>query len=88
VWSIGRAAIAEIEFGGYTVPPKAQILISQWVVHCDERFFADPLTFRPERWGEAEIESLPRCAYFPFGDGPRICIGIHFAMMEAATLIT
>ncbi len=87
VWTIGREAITEIDIGGYTIPPKAQILISQWVVHRDERFFADPLVFRPERWGEPAIKSLPRCAYFPFGDGPRICIGNQFAMMEAILIM-
>lgn len=86
-WTIGREALCEVEIGGYTIPKKSQILLSQWVVHRDKRFFADPLEFRPERWGEPQTQSLPRCAYFPFGDGPRICIGNQFAMMEAVLIL-
>jgi cytochrome P450 len=87
VWSVGREAINDIEVGGYRIPRKAQVVMAQWVVHRDQRFFDDPLTFRPERWGDARMESLPRCAYFPFGDGPRICIGNQFAMMEAVLIL-
>ncbi len=87
VWTIGREALTDVEIEGYTLPKKAQVLLGQWVVHRDQRFFADPLKFRPERWGEPQMESLPRCAYFPFGDGPRICIGNQFAMMEAVLIL-
>ena len=51
------------------------------------RWFDDPEAFRPERWDNDLIKRLPRCAYFPFGDGPRICIGNHFAMMEAVLIL-
>ncbi len=87
-WSIGREAVADVQVGEYTIPKKAQVLLAQWVVHRDERFFPEPQAFRPERWGAAETQSLPRCAYFPFGDGPRICIGNQFAMMEAVLVLT
>jgi cytochrome P450 len=56
-------------------------------MHRDPRFYPDPLTFRPERW-ENETDKLPKYAYFPFGGGPRICIGNHFAMMESILLLT
>jgi len=57
------------------------------VVQRDERWFTDAAAFRPERW-EGDLESrLPRCAYFPFGDGPRICIGGHFAMWETVLVL-
>src|SRR5262249_35007307 len=51
------------------------------------RWFPEPESFRPERWDDDLIKRLPRCAYFPFGDGARICIGNHFAMMEAVLVL-
>ncbi len=87
VWGIAREAITDFQLGDSTIPKKAQVLLTQWVVHRDKRWFPEPLAFRPERWGEPAVQSLPRCAYFPFGDGPRICIGNQFAMMEAVLLL-
>jgi cytochrome P450 len=86
-WGIGREALADCEIGGYHVPKGTQIFIVQWLVHRDRRWFDDPETFKPERWDNDLIKRLPRCAYFPFGDGPRICIGNHFAMMEAVLIL-
>jgi len=60
----------------------------QWVNHRDPRYFPEPLQFRPERWLEGLERSLPRFAYYPFGGGHRICIGNHFAMMEAILALT
>jgi len=61
--------------------------MSQWMLHRDARYFDEPLAFRPERW-TAELESaLPKYAYFPFGGGPRRCIGDQFAVMEATLLL-
>ncbi len=54
----------------------------QWATQRDSRFFDEPEAFRPERWTEDFVEQLPRYAYFPFGGGPRACIGASFAMME------
>jgi cytochrome P450 len=59
----------------------------QWVVHRDPRWFDDPTAFRPERWDNDLARRLPRGAYFPFGDGPRICIGNHFAVMETVLIL-
>jgi cytochrome P450 len=56
-------------------------------VHHDGRWFDDPEAFRPERWDGDLARRLPRCAYFPFGDGPRICIGSQFAMIEAILIL-
>ncbi len=86
-WGIAREAQKDCEIGGYYVPKGAQLLLSQWLVHRDSRWFDDPSAFRPERWEGDFIKRLPRCAYFPFGDGPRICIGNHFAMMEAVLIL-
>jgi len=86
-WGIAREALADCEIGGYHVPKGTQLFMIQWLVHRDPRWFDDPEVFRPERWEHDLIKRLPRCAYFPFGDGPRICIGNHFAMMEAVLIL-
>ena len=61
--------------------------MSQFVVHRDGRFYPDPLKYDPERWGSEEDSRLPKFAYFPFGGGPRRCIGEPFAWMEGVLLI-
>jgi cytochrome P450 len=86
-WAIGREAIAPCEIGGYAVAPGTQLWAAQWVVHRDARWFPEPLAFRPERWAGDLAKKLPRHAYFPFGGGPRICIGNAFAMMEAVLIL-
>jgi cytochrome P450 len=87
VFAQGREAIRECQIGDYSIPKGAQVFISQWVVHRDARFFPDPEAFRPERWQDGSLEKLPRFAYFPFGGGPRVCIGAQFAMMEATLIM-
>jgi cytochrome P450 len=82
-WGVGREAARECEVGGYRVPKGMQVFLFQWVVQRDPRWFKDPLAFRPERWGEESISGLPKYAYFPFGGGPRLCVGNYFATMEA-----
>lgn len=86
-YAIGREVTQPIELGGYEIPRGAQLLISQYVVHRDPRWFSDPLDFKPERWFDPAIDELPRFAYFPFGGGPRVCIGNHFAMLEATLVL-
>jgi len=86
-WAVARTAIHEFELGGYRVPAGASVVMSQWVMHRDARFFSDPLKFDPDRWSRQESRNLPRFAYFPFGAGPRQCIGSSFAMMEAILLL-
>ena len=89
VWGIGRRAIAECELGGYQIPAGANIFILQWRTQRDARFFPNPERFDPERWKEDPVRSgkIPRFAYFPFGGGPRVCVGASFAMMEASLLL-
>jgi cytochrome P450 len=86
-WAIAREALGDCEIGGYFVPKGTQVFMIQWLVHRDARWFHDPETFRPQRWDSDLIKHLPRGTYFPFGGGPRICIGNHFAMMEAVLLL-
>ena len=80
---IGREALHDVTIGGFIIPRRSQVLIPQWAIHRDDRWFDDPQAFRPERWLDGLAERLPRFAYFPFGGGPRICVGNHFAMLEA-----
>jgi cytochrome P450 len=84
---IGREARNDCEIAGYFVPRGTQLALTQWIVHRDGRWFDDPEAFKPERWDNDLARRLPRCAYFPFGDGPRICIGNHFAMTEAVLIL-
>jgi cytochrome P450 len=84
---VGREALADCAIGGYHVPRGTTLLMSQWVMQRDARYYADPMAFRPERWGEEAIKSLPKFAYFPFGGGPRLCIGNTFAMMEMVLVL-
>ncbi|HKP63179.1 MAG TPA: cytochrome P450 [Polyangiales bacterium] len=86
-YTIGREVVQTIELGGYEIAPGSQLLMSQCVVHRDPRFFPEPARFMPERWLSDASEQLPRFAYFPFGGGPRVCIGNHFAMMEATLVL-
>jgi cytochrome P450 len=81
-YGVGREAIEACEIGGYQVPAKTQIFMFQWATQRDPRFFESPDEFNPDRWTEELASSLPKYAYFPFGGGPRICIGNTFAMME------
>ena len=86
-WTTGREAAEDVEVGGYRIPKGAQILTSQWVVHHDPRWFPNPEGFDPDRWAPERAKLLPRFAYFPFGGGPRVCIGSHFAMLEATLML-
>jgi cytochrome P450 len=86
-YAVGREAIEETEIGGYRVPKGTQLFAFQWATHRDPRFFHDPDSFKPERWGPEVSEQVPKYAYFPFGAGPRQCIGNYFAMMEVVMLL-
>jgi cytochrome P450 len=89
VWGIGRKAIADCEIGGYLVKAGTNIFIFQSLTQRDPRFFDRPEEFDPERWRDDPVRSgkIPRFAYFPFGGGPRVCVGAAFAMIEATLLL-
>ena len=84
---LARTSVVKTNFGGYEIPSRTTLIASQWVMHRDRRYFDEPEKFLPERWLGGLEQRLPAGAYFPFGDGPRRCIGQGFAMLEAALAI-
>ncbi|MCB9764291.1 MAG: cytochrome P450 [Alphaproteobacteria bacterium] len=87
VFGLGREVLEDTPLGEFSLRAGDQLWITQWTVHRDPRWYDDPLAFRPERWTPEMEAALPRFAYFPFGGGPRVCIGQRFAMMEGALLL-
>lgn len=83
----GRTPTEDVEIGGYTIPRGSLVFLSPYVMHRDPRNFAEPEQFRPERWADGLEKRIPRYAYFPFGGGPRVCIGNQFALMEARLVL-
>ena len=86
-WIVGRRAVVDHELGGYGIPAGSILLLSQWITHRDPRFFPDPLRFDPMRFTPEANAARPKFAYFPFGGGPRVCIGEGFAWMEGVLLL-
>lgn len=84
-WVIGRMAREPVEIGGQSLEPGAVVLMSSAIAQRQPQYFPEPDRFRPERWKDAE--ALPKFAYFPFGGGNRVCIGEHFARMEAVLVL-
>ena len=86
-WAIGRQAIEDCKIGDYAIPAGSSILMSQYLMHHDFRYFPQPERFDPERWSPQEKAKRPRFSYFPFGGGVRSCIGETFAWMEGILII-
>lgn len=86
-WGMNRRAIQDCEIGGQRIERGVHVAMSQWVVHRDPRFYDGAEQFRPERWSEDFIRGLPKFAYFPFGGGPRLCIGRDLAMLEMTLIV-
>jgi cytochrome P450 len=87
LWGQAREAREDCEVGGYRVPAGAQVFMFQWVIQRDSRFFERPDEFVPERWDGDAAKRLPKFAYFPFGGGPRVCIGNGYAMLQTMLLV-
>jgi cytochrome P450 len=87
VWVIEREAVEDVDVGGRTIRKGTAVVMSQWIVQRDARWFEDPEEFRPERWSRGHATRWPHFAYFPFGGGPRVCIGAGFARTEAILLL-
>jgi cytochrome P450 len=82
VWVIPRDAINDDEIGGYRVRAGSTILLSPYITHRHPEFWENPEAFDPERFLPEQAHGRPRHAYFPFGGGPRLCMGVDMAMME------
>ena len=87
VWAVGRAAIADDEIMDYRVAKGCNVLLSQWLVHHHPAFWDNPDNFEPERFAGERNAARPRYAFFPFGGGPRMCIGNFFALTEAQIVL-
>jgi len=86
-WILGRRALGAFEARGYTIPARSIVLMCQYTMHRDARWFPEPERFDPERFAPERQAERPKFAYFPFGGGPRVCIGEQFAWMEGMILL-
>ena len=86
-WTMGRSVAADLPLGGYVIPAGATALLSQYVIHHDPRWYPDPWRFDPDRWEPAAVAARPKYSFFPFGAGPRMCIGEDFAWMEGMLVL-
>jgi cytochrome P450 len=84
-WALARVSLRDCAISELACRARTEVVISPWIMHRDQRFFNDPELFRPERW--LRSPELHRCVYMPFGAGPRVCIGNHFAMTEALLVL-
>jgi cytochrome P450 len=87
VWLVSRRVLEDLEIGGYELPAGSMVLVSPWVVHHDRRWWPDPFRFDPERWAPGAEADRPKFGYFPFGGGPRQCIGESFARVECGVVL-
>lgn len=86
-WLISRGTAADYQMGDYFLPQWSLVLTSPYVMHRNPRYYADPLKFDPDRWQPEKRATLPKFAYFPFGGGPRICIGEPLSRLEAVLVL-
>ncbi|MGH9764629.1 MAG: cytochrome P450, partial [Blastocatellia bacterium] len=86
-WTLGREVLSDYRIKDQILHAGSIVLMSQFVTHRDPRFFPDPEKFLPERWTPEAVPTRPRFSYFPFGGGPRLCIGEPFAWMEGTLLL-
>jgi cytochrome P450 len=86
-WAMGRMSTVPITLGPWTFPPRSHFFFSQYIMHRSPEYFPDPLRFDPDRHTPENKAARPRFAYFPFGGGPRQCIGESFAWMEGVLSI-
>jgi len=87
VYTLFREAAVGVELGGYRLPAGSGLMLPQWVVHRSGRWYENPKTFDPDRWQSDRSVDRPRFAFFPFGGGPRHCIGKQFSMLEATLIL-
>lgn len=86
--AIGRRAVEATEIGGFAIPAGADVVVAPWVTHRHPRYWEEPERFDPERFLPEPEKERPRYAWFPFGGGPRACIGQHFSMLESVLALS
>jgi len=87
-WTQGRRAVEAFDLDGYHFPAGTLMMFSQWVLHRLPDIWGDPGVFRPERWDPVDGQKVPQWAYYPFGGGSRICIGMPFAQLQIPLVLT
>jgi cytochrome P450 len=87
VYTLFREPKEDVRLGGYRVPAGSLIMLPQWGIHRDPRWYDDPDAFDPDRWTREQMGDRPNYAYFPFGGGSRHCIGKHLSMLEAQLIL-
>ena len=86
-WIMGRRSIGPDEICGYPIGPGTNVVMPIYVVHHDPRVWEDPEAFKPERFLPENLKEKHKYAYFPFGGGPRLCIGNNFAIQEMQVVL-
>ena len=86
-WVIGRHTISDDEVGDFHLPPNTNCLIPVYYIHRDPKYWDEPLKFKPERFSVENSKGRHKFVYFPFGGGPRLCIGNNFALMEMQLIV-
>lgn len=86
-WTVGRRNYEDDEIGGYHIEKDTNLLIPIWHFHHSELYWDEPLKFKPERFAPEKRNQIDRFVYFPFGGGPRLCIGNNFALLEMQIIL-
>jgi cytochrome P450 len=87
VYTIFREPQVDVRLGGYRIPEGSAVMLPQWAVHRSERYWDAPLEFDPDRWLDERADDRPRFVFFPFGGGPRFCIGKQLSLLEARLIL-
>jgi cytochrome P450 len=87
IYIIARQAVEAFTIGEYEVPKKTIVLVSPYLIHHDSRFHSNPEVFNPHNWDDRPGIQHPRYEYFPFSEGPRSCIGQHYAWLEGVMVL-
>jgi cytochrome P450 len=87
VYAMFREPVVDVKLGGYRIPEGEAVMCPQWAVHRSPRWWAEPEQFDPDRWKRNRAAGRPRFAHFPFGGGPRHCIGKQFSLLEAKLIL-
>ncbi len=87
IWILSRKAIADDERGGLLIPQGSMVILSPYATHRHPEFWEQPEVFNPEHFTPERVAARPHFAHFPFGGGPRLCIGNNFALMEAQLVL-